>query len=110
MLQNFTEQEAAAIHSPYTAKDKRAQLQLLRSFALQAQAAVTLKEVASMRERVLHFRASLGPDDNTYDIIVDARIDSLGLDLLTYCNQRLNNQPEYAKQYLKELLALRDKK
>lgn len=104
MSQHFTEAETATFQSPYSRIDIEAQLEQLRDLEERARTSDSDAVIAKIRDEILQFRAGLGPDDDTYDLIVDRVVDNYGLDLLLYCEQRLAGHEEYAKTFLTDFL------
>jgi len=102
MTQRYTEAEETQLRASNPAPDTELQMSSLRVLADRAQRAGTMLAVSQVRDEVLRFRASLGPDDDTYDVLVDPLVDEYGLNLLTYCNQRLAGHPDYARRFLPE--------
>lgn len=92
MTQRFTkaEEEIETLHSD---ADVQAQLEGLRSLALRAGRAESPAELETLHAELLSFRDSLGPDDDTYDVIVNRAVDSYGIDLMLYLERRMSGQP-----------------
>jgi len=102
MTQHFTPDEEARLRAqfPVSESDATSQILQLRAFADRASHAAAPHEIVSIREEILLFLDGLGPDDNTYEVLVDPFIENCGLDILIFCNQWLNGHPDQAEPLL----------
>lgn len=104
MFQRFTSEEVEKLKllRP-NAREVALQLAELETIARQARATQTSEDLATVRETLLKFRAQLGPDDDTYEVVVDPEVDNRGTNLLCYCNLRLAGHSDHAERFFPSL-------